>query len=139
MTDGELLARVEVLQSRLEGAAVVTPDRARESLTRLVNSHFRNRDEHARFSVPANPQRDDDLLLESFIARSELEWLLGTLAARGFSKALSKVQSERDELRREVEVLRAERDQFASVRPGQSQPGGCTPHPIAALPRKGES
>lgn len=45
-------------------------DEAREAMQRLVNSHFNNpRDthEHGRMSIPANPDRDDDLVLSAYI------------------------------------------------------------------------
>lgn len=34
---------------------------------RLINSMFRNDAERARVSIPANPDRDDDLLIRSYI------------------------------------------------------------------------
>ena len=40
---------------------------ARECLSRFVASHFRDGRETARFSIPANVNRDDDLLLGQFI------------------------------------------------------------------------
>ncbi len=43
---------------------------ARESLSRFVASHFSKADrEHARFSIPADRNRDDDLRMEAFIAQ----------------------------------------------------------------------
>lgn len=43
---------------------------AKEAARRLVNSHFRNED-GARVSIPANPNRDDDIVLMSYIAQRE--------------------------------------------------------------------
>jgi len=45
---------------------VISHEEAREIAHRLVNSHFRKPD-HARVSIPANPDRDDDLLIMSYI------------------------------------------------------------------------
>lgn len=49
----------------------VTAEEAHASLTRLVNSHFGNPGEHARMTIPADPRRDDDLLLSQFIDEAE--------------------------------------------------------------------
>lgn len=46
----------------------VTHEEAEAAARRLVNSHFRNPDS-ARVSIPANPNRDDDLVLLSYIAQ----------------------------------------------------------------------
>ncbi|MBN8609661.1 MAG: hypothetical protein J0L92_03705 [Deltaproteobacteria bacterium] len=57
-------------------AGEVSVEEAREVLARFVRSHFRHHDfgdkERARFSIPVNPQRDDDVRLGAFIARAEL-------------------------------------------------------------------
>ena len=48
----------------------ISHDEAQEATLRLINSHFNNpRDthEHARISIPANPDRDDDLILFAYI------------------------------------------------------------------------
>jgi len=50
----------------------ISHDEAQEAMQRLVNSHFRNdpaTHEHARMSIPANPDRDDDLVLSAYIAQ----------------------------------------------------------------------
>lgn len=54
-TDGPLRARP------------IDAKEARECLSRFVASHFRDGRETARFSIPANVSRDDDLLLGQFI------------------------------------------------------------------------
>lgn len=71
----------------------ISHDEAREAMQRLVNSHFNNpRDkyEHARMSIPANPDRDDDLVLSAYIeqqrakdvqGRSELDQRADMMAA----------------------------------------------------------
>ena len=45
----------------------INADEARECLSRFVASHFRDGREHARFTIPADVNRDDDLLLGRFI------------------------------------------------------------------------
>jgi hypothetical protein len=48
----------------------VTTQQARDSLVRFNASHFRQHKgmgEQARYSIPADPSRDDDLLLSRFI------------------------------------------------------------------------
>lgn len=55
-------------------AGEVSVAEARESLGRFVRSHFHNHDyglERARFSIPADPRRDDDIRLGAFISRAE--------------------------------------------------------------------
>lgn len=53
-------------------AGVVTPAEAKQILSRYNASHFRSPErEHARYSIPANPLRDDDIRLGAFIANSE--------------------------------------------------------------------
>ena len=51
--------------------SIPTMKEAGEILRRFVHSHFRPRlregDETARFSIPANPRRDDDLRMSAFI------------------------------------------------------------------------
>jgi len=48
----------------------ISHNEAREAMQRLVNSHFNNpreTHEHARMSIPVNPDRDDDLVLAAYI------------------------------------------------------------------------
>ena len=47
----------------------ISHDEARAALQRLINSHFNNPGEHGRMSIPANPDRDDDLVLSAYIAQ----------------------------------------------------------------------
>ena len=50
----------------------ITCEEAFAILLRFNASHFRKTDsEHARYSIPANPQRDDDLRMHAFIKQSE--------------------------------------------------------------------
>lgn len=42
-------------------------EEADAAAVRLINSHFKNDAERARVSIPANPDRDDDLLIRSYI------------------------------------------------------------------------
>ena len=57
-------------------AGDVSVEEARDILCRFVRSHFHNHDygpgrEKARFTIPANPLRDDDFRLGAFISRAE--------------------------------------------------------------------
>ena len=45
----------------------ISHDEARDAMQRLVNSHFNNPGEHGRMNIPANPDRDDDLVLLAYI------------------------------------------------------------------------
>lgn len=47
----------------------VSCDDAAAMLSRFVHSHFHDGGERARFSIPADPKRDDDLRMHAFIAR----------------------------------------------------------------------
>jgi flagellar biosynthesis/type III secretory pathway chaperone len=64
----------------------VTDDEARAILSRFIASHFRKPDhEHARFSIPAREDRDDDLSLSRYITetaalRERVKTLEGKLA-----------------------------------------------------------
>lgn len=52
--------------------ALPTPSEAHDILCRFVASHFEKTDrEHARFSIPANPERDDDIRMARFIDQAE--------------------------------------------------------------------
>lgn len=44
----------------------ISHDEAREAVHRLVNSHFKQ-DPRARMSIPANVDRDDDLVVCAYI------------------------------------------------------------------------
>ena len=53
-------------------AGTVAHDEARGILLRFNASHWRNHGkEVARYSIPANPDRDDDIRLGAYIARAE--------------------------------------------------------------------
>lgn len=56
----------------------ISHEEAQEALSRFEASHFHKTDkEHARISIPANPDRDDDLVLGAYIrqqAASEKEY-----------------------------------------------------------------
>ena len=49
----------------------ITHAEAKEAQQRLVNSHFHNPD-HARISIPARPDYDDDLVLAAYIEQQRL-------------------------------------------------------------------
>jgi DNA repair exonuclease SbcCD ATPase subunit len=51
--------------------APVTDEEARQILIRFNASHFNNLGEHARYSIPADPRRDDDLRLAAYIDQTE--------------------------------------------------------------------
>jgi hypothetical protein len=60
----------------------VSHDQAREILSRFNASHFNNKTEHARYSIPARPE-DDDISLARYIDQNrEREAELGRLRAR---------------------------------------------------------
>lgn len=54
-----------------ELAGPVSCDEAQEILSRFNASHWNNATEHARYSIPANPKRDDDIRLGAFIRQHE--------------------------------------------------------------------
>ena len=51
----------------------VTAEEAHEILGRFIASHFREKKigEQARFSIPVNPMRDDDVRMSAFIDQSQ--------------------------------------------------------------------
>jgi len=56
-------------------AGHVDASEAKMILRRYNASHFHNRagmGEHARYSIPADPRRDDDIRLSRFIAQHEI-------------------------------------------------------------------
>lgn len=56
-------------------AGHVTHEEAHQILSRFNASHFRGRmgpnTEEARYTIPANPRRDDDIRLSAYIAQNE--------------------------------------------------------------------
>lgn len=63
------------LQEQLDaGAGIVLAEEALDILDRFNASHWRGRmpagTEEARYSIPANPKRDDDIRLGAFIRRA---------------------------------------------------------------------
>lgn len=59
--------RDEAVRSLWETQREISHQEADESAIRLINSHFKNDAERARVSIPANPDRDDDLIIRSYI------------------------------------------------------------------------
>ncbi len=49
----------------------VTHEEARQILSRFNASHFNNPTEHARYSIPARPDHDDDCRLATYIRENE--------------------------------------------------------------------
>ena len=56
----------------LRDTGPVTPDSARESLCRYINLQFNKPEERPRATIPADPNRDDDVRLGAFIRQSEV-------------------------------------------------------------------
>ena len=52
-------------------AGYVSVDEAKAILCRFVASHFRDGRDRARFTIPADPRRDDDIRLSAFICQAE--------------------------------------------------------------------
>ena len=75
-----------------ERCGPVDPAEAYEILARFVHSHFDDGREKARFSIPANPQWDDDLRLHAFIRQSSAICAANT----ALRTALAKAEAERD-------------------------------------------
>lgn len=55
----------EVMQTKV--ARVVTHDEARAAAQRFIDGHFNNPGERPRISIPADLERDDDVLLMDYI------------------------------------------------------------------------
>ena len=51
----------------------ISHDDARAIMRRFNNSHWRGKQngECARYTIPADPERDDDLLMDAYIAQQE--------------------------------------------------------------------
>lgn len=47
--------------------ATISHAEAKEIAIRFIDGHFNNKGEHARISIPANPNRDDDIRLLEYI------------------------------------------------------------------------
>lgn len=95
----------------------LTPEEAREILIRYNTSHFDNPGEKARYSIPADPNRDDDLRLNRFIVQYEA--LRRQLAeARASAEAeharMCMEKTARDEADAEVERYKTNTDVFTS-------------------------
>lgn len=52
-----------------ESQREITHDEAKEAAARFIDGNFKNDNEPPRISIPANPDRDDDLVLMSYIAQ----------------------------------------------------------------------
>jgi hypothetical protein len=73
MSDNDLIAAQDADIDRADWgeAGVVTHQEAREILNRFIFSHYHRKGagERARFTIPADPKRDDDLRLLAYIER----------------------------------------------------------------------
>lgn len=67
MPDPTLPSEEELRELELLNAAMMQRDQARGCVSRFNASHWNNPGEHARYSIPADPTRDDDLLLGAYI------------------------------------------------------------------------
>ena len=67
MTPSTDPARDEAVRAFWETPREISHQEADEAAIRLINSHFKNDAERARVSIPANPERDDDLIIRSYI------------------------------------------------------------------------
>ena len=65
---------------------------ADEAATRLINSHFKNDAERARVSIPANPERDDDLIIRSYI-RQQARLSASPAPAAGGLEAVREIEA----------------------------------------------
>lgn len=70
-SEGERVEDAHRVLSIDERCGPVSTAEAFEILSRFVHSHFGDGREKARFSIPANPQRDDDLRLHAFISQAQ--------------------------------------------------------------------
>jgi hypothetical protein len=52
---------------------MISHDEAREIASRLIAGSFRREDKRPHFSIPANPERDDDLLMMAYINQQALK------------------------------------------------------------------
>lgn len=64
-------------------AGPVSAEEARDALGRFNTSHWNSKGEKARYSIPANPRRDDDIRLGAFIDQSEKRIALLEQTLRG--------------------------------------------------------
>jgi hypothetical protein len=80
VTDADLEAvhesLLEVVEAAVANAAPAEPRtvshaEARAILSRFNASHWNNPGEHARYSIPADPERDDDIKLARYIDECE--------------------------------------------------------------------
>lgn len=83
-----------VERERAEAATVgpVSVAEARQILSRFNASHWNNPGEHARYTIPADPKRDDDIRMLAFIVQTT-EHIATLEAAR---KALGAILAEYD-------------------------------------------
>lgn len=70
-----------------ERAGPVSVAEARDAVARFNDSHFNNPGEHARYTIPADPKRDDDIRLNAYITQSEQRIATLEAALRPFVEA----------------------------------------------------
>jgi hypothetical protein len=118
------------MSERKDDTGPITDDEARQILSRFNASHWRNPTEHARYSIPADPSRDDDIRLGAYIQqtaamRAELEAVRAKLSAVSQSLAWWNEEARYPETRRLVmELLTRISDRKSATQPpGEGQ--GC--------------
>jgi hypothetical protein len=104
-------------------AKPMTTEEARDAVQRFIHSHFGHTErERARITIPANPQRDDDIRLMAHIERTGAE-LAGLYVQRdhwmdialGQERELTRLRSENARLRGIVSKLPLTADGVAVV------------------------
>lgn len=75
----------------------ISHDEAREIAQRFINMHFNNEGEHSRASIPADQERDDDLLICAYIAQRRREETALSSRVRALEAALR--EAEHDAMR----------------------------------------
>lgn len=86
----------------------ISHEEARQSITRLINSHFKNEGERARISIPANPDRDDDLIAHSYVEQQREREAEFVAALQGVIKVADRRTDEFDRARAILSKVDAE-------------------------------
>jgi hypothetical protein len=81
-----------------DAIGIVTTAEAHEILQRFINSHFHpiNKGDAARFSIPVNPKRDDDVRMTRFIQQQEEK-----------DAELAALRKENEEIKQTIKNVRA--------------------------------
>jgi hypothetical protein len=128
--EGDALARYVLARLEEPRGAGVTHEAAGDALNRFIASHFDDANaEHARISIPARPDRDDDLLLVAYIeqqAQRDGEHADLERRARALCKAIADLESGRFGWEHEDVVALGKRlaDVLGEERSGSAEGGG---------------